>query len=90
MNYCLDFSNRVEDELLQLVSQYHDNTQSQFISRTEEDKLYQQALSLQLAADNGRTLADGNVRIGELILLVDCDTRVVCLALVYSLNSNLN
>jgi hypothetical protein len=31
-----------------------------------------------IESDEGRTLAQGNVRIGEIILLIDSDTRVVC------------
>jgi len=35
------------------------------------------AMETIIASDEGRTWASGNVRLGEFILLVDCDTRVV-------------
>jgi hypothetical protein len=75
MNYCLDFSNRVEDELLKLISQREERSEN--VTLEEENLLYNQALDTVLNADDGRTMAAGNVRLGEIILLVDCDTRVV-------------
>jgi hypothetical protein len=82
MNYCLDFSNRVEDGLLGLIAEREESTKSQNITLDEENKLYQQALETTINADQGRTMAAGNVRLGEIILLVDCDTRVVSLTIV--------
>jgi len=75
MNYCLDFSNRVEDELLRLIGTREEGTEN--ITLEQENELYQQALDTIIASDEGRTLAAGNVRLGEIILLIDCDTRVV-------------
>jgi hypothetical protein len=75
MNYCLDFSNRVEDELLKLISQREESSEN--VTLEEENQLYDRALDTVLNADDGRTMAAGNVRLGEIILLVDCDTRVV-------------
>jgi hypothetical protein len=75
MNYCLDFSNRVEDELLKLISQREESSEN--VTLEEENELYDRALDTVLNADDGRTMAAGNVRLGEIILLVDCDTRVV-------------
>lgn len=79
MNYCLDFSNRVEDELLRLIAQREETTEHGTVHITveEENELYNKALETVLNADDGKTMADGNVRLGEIILLVDCDTRVV-------------
>jgi hypothetical protein len=77
MNYCLDFSIRVEDELLRLVAIKKEEKQVDDISVDEENELYDQAMETIIAQDQGRTLAGGNVRLGEIILLIDCDTRVV-------------
>ena len=79
MNYCLDFSNRVEDELSRLISQLADsrNTDTRNITIKEENVLYQQAFDSTVSSDEGRTMAAGDVRLGEIILLIDCDTRVV-------------
>lgn len=65
----------------------------------DDNLLYQQALANMLAEDNGRTCksiidlgsrtvltsagAEGNIRIGELILIIDCDTRVPVDSLYY-------
>lgn len=78
MNYCLDFSLRVEDELLRLISETCSQrgcTQDE-LTIEEEDELYEQARNTILANDEGRTWAAGNVRLGEIILIVDSDTRV--------------
>lgn len=79
MNYCLDFSIRVEDELIRLLNERIESTgcSEEDITYEIESELYQVALDTVLAADGSKTLASGNVRIGEIILIVDCDTRVV-------------
>lgn len=82
MNYCLDFSNRVEDELLRLIEQREQTMNTQHITLEQENALYEQALDTVISADEGRTMASGNVRLGEIILLIDCDTRVVSLDIV--------
>jgi len=80
MNYCLDFSIRVEDELLRLIAALCVETDRSQDALTveEENVLYQKALETIIEQDEGRTLAAGNVRIGEIILIIDSDTRVVC------------
>jgi hypothetical protein len=78
MNYCLDFSIRVEDELSRLLTQRQAERGSiDDITIEEENELYDIAMKKIIESDQGRTWAAGNVRLGELILLVDCDTRVV-------------
>jgi len=75
MNYCLDFSIRVEDELLRLIAEHErDNAD---ITIEKENELYAIAMEAILAADQGKTWAEGNIRLGEFILLLDCDTKVV-------------
>jgi hypothetical protein len=78
MNYCLDFSIRVEDELSRLLTQRQvERGNEDDITIEEENELYDIAMKKVIESDQGRTLAAGNVRLGELILLVDCDTLVV-------------
>ena len=79
MNYCLDFSIRVEDELLRLIGAVCAETgkANDEITVEEENVLYQKALETIIEQDEGRTWASGNVRIGEIILIIDSDTRVV-------------
>ncbi|KAF4631583.1 hypothetical protein G7Y89_g6539 [Cudoniella acicularis] len=78
MNYCLDFSIRVEDELLRLIGNFCAETEREEGDLTidEEEALYKQALATCIEQDEGQTLAGGNVRIGEIILIIDSDTRV--------------
>ena len=81
MNYCLSISLRVEDELSKLMKEKSDiegRSQEDF-SLEEEEYLYEQALQTIIDADGGQTMAEGNVRIGDVILIIDCDTRVVSL-----------
>ncbi|KAK7421131.1 hypothetical protein QQZ08_010060 [Neonectria magnoliae] len=85
MNYGLAFSNRVEDEITRLSNlecQKRDCTQAD-LTADDDDEIYQQALHNMLNEDEGRTWAEGNIRIGELILIIDCDTRVPIDCLLY-------
>ncbi|KAK0664079.1 hypothetical protein DIS24_g683 [Lasiodiplodia hormozganensis] len=78
MNYCLDFSLRVEDELQQMVDAVCAErccTQEN-LSIEEETDLYEKARNAIIEKDQGRTWAGGNVRLGEIILIIDSDTRV--------------
>ncbi|KAJ5825580.1 hypothetical protein N7474_002718 [Penicillium riverlandense] len=85
MNYGLAFSNRVEDELARLtqLNIQQRGCAMEDLTDEDDDHLYQQALNNMLAADEGRTWAEGNIRIGEIILLIDCDTRVPVDCLLY-------
>ncbi|KAF2458823.1 glycosyl transferase family group 2-domain-containing protein [Lineolata rhizophorae] len=69
MNYALWVSNRVEEKLNRI--QRHDVW-------TTDDELaaYNDALADVIAEDEGRTWAEGDIRIGDYILLIDSDTRV--------------
>jgi len=82
MSCCLEFSNKVEDELFCLIARQQDITKTQHITLEQENELYRQALDTVITSDQGRTMAAGNIRLGEIILLVDCDTRVVCLTTI--------
>lgn len=78
MNYCLDFSLRVEDECLQLVRRLCEERgcTEDDLTAEEESILYEQARNQILKKDGGNTWASGDVRIGSIILIIDSDTRV--------------
>lgn len=69
MNYALGVSNRVEEKLLLLH-------RSETWTQDDEVAAYRNALAEVVAEDEGRTWADGNIRVGDYILLIDSDTRV--------------
>ncbi|THC88545.1 hypothetical protein EYZ11_012006 [Aspergillus tanneri] len=73
MNFALNVSNRVEDEILHRLAQHL--SISDLIDPAEEAVCYQRALEHVLESDL-RIHAGGDIRIGELILIVDSDTRV--------------
>ncbi|KAG9258543.1 glycosyl transferase family group 2-domain-containing protein [Emericellopsis atlantica] len=68
MNYALMISNKVEEKL-QAISRPAEWSQH------DEAQAYEQALKDVLEQD-GRAWADGNIRVGDYILLIDSDTRV--------------
>jgi membrane glycosyltransferase len=69
MNYALWVSNRIEDKM---------NAHPKHANWTNEDEaeIYVKALNEVVEEDEGRTWADGNIRLGDYILLIDSDTRV--------------
>jgi len=69
MNYALWVSNRIEDKMN--ATPKHANWTNE-----EEAEIYVKALNEVVEEDEGRTWADGNVRLGDYILLIDSDTRV--------------
>ncbi|KAH7559725.1 hypothetical protein BM1_03359 [Bipolaris maydis] len=73
MNFALNTSNRVEDVLQQLVDARYPGNAS--ITEEQELTLYHEALNQVLTADP-RAKAGGNIRMGEIILIVDSDTIV--------------
>jgi cellulose synthase/poly-beta-1,6-N-acetylglucosamine synthase-like glycosyltransferase len=78
MNYALNLSQKVEEYLQELV----DGSGTDMIDDTEEEDLYQQALARALS-ENPQAMAGGNIRMGEVILIVDSDTRVPVDCLLY-------
>ncbi|OAA52289.1 Glycosyl transferase, family 2 [Beauveria brongniartii RCEF 3172] len=68
MNYALMISCKVEEKLL-LAQRTPDWSQH------DEALAYEQALK-EVLEENGRAWADGNIRVGDYILLIDSDTRV--------------
>ncbi|KAM7184739.1 glucans biosynthesis glucosyltransferase H [Rhypophila sp. PSN 637] len=69
MNYALHVSNRVEERLSNI--QRHAKWTSE-----HENAAYYQCLTDVMEEDEGRTWADGNIRVGDYILIIDSDTRV--------------
>lgn len=69
MNYAMSVSRRVEEKL-------HLVARDEYWTNKEERAVYKEALQAVLREDEGRTLAGGNIRMGDYILLIDCDTRV--------------
>jgi len=78
MNYCLDFSLRVEDEWLKVMDEAcreRDCTHED-IPIEDEQEMYHEARNRMVEKDGGKTWAAGNCRVGEYILIIDSDTRV--------------
>ncbi|KAI9048625.1 hypothetical protein LZ554_007457 [Drepanopeziza brunnea f. sp. 'monogermtubi'] len=69
MNYALMISNKVEERLLGV--ERTSNWQ-----QGDELKAYYQCLAEVLEQEQGRAWAEGNIRVGDYILLIDSDTRV--------------
>lgn len=69
MNYAMNVSARIEDKLKYVSRGPRWNDQA-------EEEAYRDALGQVINEDQGRTWADGNVRIGDYILIIDSDTRV--------------
>lgn len=69
MNYAMALSAQVEDRmrLYERPSCW---------SQTHEDEFYRSTLAEVLREHNGRTLAGGNIRIGDYIVIIDSDTRL--------------
>lgn len=69
MNYAMWCSVRVEEKL-KVIARHEGWTQE------NEAQAYRDALNEIVEEDQGRTWADGNIRIGDYILIIDSDTRV--------------
>lgn len=82
MNYALNISNKTEDVLMEMIEIRKTYTNGADITEAEEDELYRAALD-KVLDDDGKAWADGNVRVGEFILLLDSDTRVPVDCLLY-------
>lgn len=76
MNFALNISNKIEKILQTMIDRRMAEKQTDMIDEYEEEEMYQAALEQVLAQDK-RAWAKGNIRVGDLILIVDSDTRVV-------------
>ncbi|KAF2839974.1 hypothetical protein M501DRAFT_932689 [Patellaria atrata CBS 101060] len=68
MNFGLMLSNNVEEKLVQVQ-------RTEDWSQADEAFEYERCLK-EVVEENGRAWADGNIRVGDYILLIDSDTRV--------------
>ena len=69
MNYALRVSNRIEKKLAAV-------RRTELWNQEDERRAYSATLAEVLEEDEGRTWAEGNIRVGDYILLIDSDTRV--------------
>lgn len=81
MNYALNLSNKVEDLVVAGVAQLAEKGNS--LTSVEEEQLYQSALA-KVIEEDGKARAGGNIRVGEHILIIDSDTRVVRVFILHS------
>lgn len=75
MNFALNVSQCLEGHFEKLVYERMAADSANTISEEVQGQLYEQALALTLE-QNPLAWAEGNIRVGEIILIVDCDTRV--------------
>ena len=76
MNFALNVSQRVEGYLQAAIDDLVKQRGHNLISEHEEQSLYDKCLDRVLREDS-RVQAAGNIRVGEIILIVDSDTRIV-------------
>ena len=76
MNFALNVSQKVESYLQAAVESRSKEKGAMAIEETQEQALYNQCLERVLKEDH-RVQAAGNIRMGEVILIVDSDTRIV-------------
>jgi hypothetical protein len=69
MNYALMVSNKVEEKLLSVKRSAHWTQENEYAA-------YDHCLAQILTEEEGRAWAEGNIRVGDYILLIDSDTRV--------------
>ncbi|KAH8896898.1 hypothetical protein GQ53DRAFT_778803 [Thozetella sp. PMI_491] len=84
MNFALNLSQQVEGHLQQMVAaKSHTGTYlQQYVDEDDLEGMYEAALARALE-ENPRARAAGNIRMGELILIIDSDTRVPVDCLMY-------
>jgi hypothetical protein len=82
MNFALNISRKVEAYLQVMVEEKLAAEGTDMIDENEEEELYQQALA-RVLDENPLAWAEGDVRVGEIILIVDSDTRVPVDCLLY-------
>lgn len=82
MNFALNFSQRVEKRMQEMVDRKIAATGTDLLDEGEEEELYHTALG-QLLDEEPLAWADGDIRVGEILLLVDSDTRVPIDCLLY-------
>jgi hypothetical protein len=76
MNFALNVSQKLESRMQGMMDERILATGTDFLDDNEEEEMYGEALE-QVLRENPLAWAQGDIRVGEVILLVDCDTRVV-------------
>jgi len=76
MNFGLNVANKVEDHLQTMIDGKIARDGHDYVDDAELDTMYKLALDRTLQ-ENSKAKAGGNIRLGEIILIVDADTRVV-------------
>ncbi|PHH71516.1 hypothetical protein CDD80_5225 [Ophiocordyceps camponoti-rufipedis] len=82
MNFALNTSQRVEAYLQDMVDARVAAGGSDLIDEADEADMYKEALS-RVLEENPLAQAGGDIRVGEIILIVDSDTRVPVNCLLY-------
>jgi hypothetical protein len=76
MNFALNISQKVEAYLQEMVDNKCATEGTDLLDEVEEEQMYQACLA-RVLEENPKANAAGNIRMGEIILIVDSDTRVV-------------
>lgn len=76
MNFALNISQKVEAYMQERADVRFAGKETEMITEEEEEAMYHEVLQ-QVLKENPLAWADGDIRLGEIILLVDSDTRVV-------------
>ncbi|KAF2432593.1 hypothetical protein EJ08DRAFT_123024 [Tothia fuscella] len=82
MNFALNIANKVEDYLQAMMDEKIKTNGHDIVDDQELDDMYKIALDRVLEEDP-RASAAGNIRMGEIILIIDSDTRVPVDCLLY-------
>ncbi|GAB7332674.1 hypothetical protein MBLNU13_g04427t1 [Cladosporium sp. NU13] len=75
MNFALNLSQDVERIMEEKIALIDPSTPNPVIGEKEENQIYHQALT-QALEENPLAVAEGDIRVGEIILIIDSDTRV--------------
>ncbi|KAL7424392.1 hypothetical protein Q5752_000074 [Cryptotrichosporon argae] len=80
MNFGIQLSLRTEeimDELRPMPDENDAEAKANWVwTEDDEREIYEEALAMALEESNGVAWAAGNIRVGEIILIIDSDTRV--------------
>lgn len=87
MNYALNLTQKVEADLQDMVAA-ESSYENGMIDEKVENQLYHRALT-KVLEENPLAWAEGDIRMGEIILIVDSDTCVVSVSATLSLIINL-
>jgi hypothetical protein len=77
MNFALNVATKVEDYLQEMMDAEIASGGSEWVDDEKLDDMYRDCLD-RVLLENEKVMAAGNIRMGELILIIDSDTRVVC------------